>query len=97
MNDISKIGLPVPTQEEKAEKLITEAVLIFYRSLGLKQPSINRIVNQGLRQHRIALKKSIAHVLKSRMGHAELFDIVGPIPDIHQKAEFDAIQSRQQP
>jgi hypothetical protein len=66
--------------------MITEAVLIFYRSLGLQQKSINRLVEDGLQGHRIAMKKAIAHALGGRIKQADLVDIIGPVPGMGAKS-----------
>ncbi len=84
ITESQKVGLVSPSREDKAERKITEAVLLFYRSLGLGQDSINRLVDNGLQGHRLAMKRAIAHTLAGRMQHAEMVDLIGPVPGLKE-------------
>lgn len=62
------------------DALLIEAVLLFYRELGLRPSTIQHVAAQSLRRHSAAMRAAMAHVLKHRLSEREIQDVLGRRP-----------------
>jgi hypothetical protein len=74
-----------PDKEEKfndapqsPDAALLDAVLIFYRELGLRRTTIEHVAAQSMSRHKKAMRRALAHVLAGHVDERKLLAILGP-------------------
>lgn len=73
-----------PTDPEIA---ITEAVITFFREIGIRKETVNHLISAGgLAKCRNAMKKAIARTMRGRVSQEVLLEALGPSPQLEADA-----------
>ena len=63
-----------PTNPDAA---LLDAVLIFYRELGIRPGTVQKIASSSMSKHRNAMRRAMSHVLSEHFGDQEVRAILG--------------------
>ena len=75
---------PAPTDPETA---VTEAVLLFFREIGIQKETVNHLIAAGgLARCRNAMKKAIARTMRGRVHPDAMLEMLGPVPQLDAAA-----------